>query len=150
MKQAPDVVQRRYPVGAEVVPGGVSFRVWAPAHERVRVSLEGPDWPAPVPLTREPSGYHTGVVEGVGPGARYRFVPGEGPEAYPDPASRWQPDGPHGASCVVSPAAFGWTDAGWTGLPLKLKGYQRVTWGPGVESAVRGLPGFRYFMIPTA
>ena len=37
----------------------------------------------------------------------------------PDPASRFQPDGPHGASAVVDPAAFSWTDSGWPGIKLE-------------------------------
>src|SRR5207253_9191826 len=38
---------------------------------------------------------------------------------YPDPASRFQPDGPHGASCIVDPTKFRWNDAEWPGLILK-------------------------------
>ena len=33
---------------------------------------------------------------------------------YPDPASRFQPDGPHGPSEIVDPGAFAWTDGGGT------------------------------------
>src|SRR5262249_19808182 len=36
---------------------------------------------------------------------------------YPDPASRFQPAGPHGPSEVIDPRAFTWTDAGWPGVP---------------------------------
>ena len=35
---------------------------------------------------------------------------------FADPASRYQPEGPHGPSMLVDAAAFGWTDAGWKGL----------------------------------
>jgi maltooligosyltrehalose trehalohydrolase len=35
---------------------------------------------------------------------------------YPDPASRFQPEGPHGPSQVVDPHAYRWNDAGFTGL----------------------------------
>src|SRR5207253_5891830 len=38
---------------------------------------------------------------------------------YPDPASRFQPDGPHGASCIVDSTKFRWNDAEWPGLMLK-------------------------------
>jgi maltooligosyltrehalose trehalohydrolase len=37
---------------------------------------------------------------------------------YPDPASRFQPDGPHGASAVVDLAGFAWADADWDGVKL--------------------------------
>jgi len=40
----------------------------------------------------------------------------DGGDAFPDPASRFQPQGPHGPSRVVDPAPFPWTDAGWRGI----------------------------------
>ena len=48
------------------------------------------------------------------PGTRTASMAGP---AYPDPASRFQPDGPHGPSEVVDPAAFRWTDRRWPGIP---------------------------------
>jgi maltooligosyltrehalose trehalohydrolase len=67
------------------------------------------------PLEREDGGYHAALVRDARPGARYRYgVDGTGP--YPDPASRSQPDGVHGPSEVVDPAAFRWADTGWKGL----------------------------------
>src|SRR5262249_29310787 len=51
-----------------------------------------------------------------GPGDRYRYrVDGRGP--FPDPASRFQPEGVHGPSEVVDPHAFAWSDAGWHNVP---------------------------------
>jgi maltooligosyltrehalose trehalohydrolase len=38
---------------------------------------------------------------------------------YPDPASRFQPEGPHGPSELVDAGAFRWTDAGWPGVSLE-------------------------------
>ena len=35
---------------------------------------------------------------------------------YPDPASRWQPDGVHLPSAVFSPEKFRWSDQGWRGV----------------------------------
>ena len=98
--------------------GRCSFRVWAPAASRVRLQLEGH---GSFTLAPEPRGYHACVVEGVAEGARYRFAlessKGEGPEALPDPVSRWQPEGVHGPSAVFDPR-HAWTDRDWTGLPL--------------------------------
>jgi maltooligosyltrehalose trehalohydrolase len=60
-------------------------------------------------------GYFDLCVEGVGAGARYRYlVDGRGP--FADPASRFQPDGVHGASQVVDPGGFEWFDADWRGV----------------------------------
>jgi maltooligosyltrehalose trehalohydrolase len=110
--------RRRLPVGAEVREGsrGTHFRVWAPAARRVAVFLEGDGGERP--LEAEEGGYFSGLVEGVGHGARYRFRL-DGGEALPDPASRWQPEGPHGPSAVVDPGRYRWRDAGWRGVPRR-------------------------------
>ena len=108
--------RRRLPIGAELAgPDGASFRVWAPAATQVEVVIEGGGGAQAHALQLEDGGYFSGVVEGVGAGARYRFRL-EGSEAYPDPASRLQPEGPHGPSEVVDPFGFTWTDHAWCGL----------------------------------
>ncbi len=107
---------RRLPVGAEVQPdGGVHFRVWAPARSRVAVAVEG--GPA-VPLEPEAGGYFSGLARAAAAGTRYRFRLDDEDPLYPDPASRFQPDGPHGPSEVVDPAAFAWTDSRWRGASI--------------------------------
>lgn len=102
-------------LGARPDPaGGVRFRVWAPGADRVELVLSGAAGEQRVTLSPEERGYHTVHLPGVRPGARYRYlVNGAGP--YPDPCSRFQPDGPHGASAVVDPSAFRWTDGRWSG-----------------------------------
>ncbi len=108
-------VRRRLPVGAEVQPGGgVHFRVWAPRRRRVAVVLEGgPE----VGLQPEEGGYSSGLAPAARAGTRYRFRLDDERELYPDPASRFQPDGPHGPSQVIDPSTFRWTDAAWPGVP---------------------------------
>jgi maltooligosyltrehalose trehalohydrolase len=111
----PGPAWRRLPVGAEPAPGGgVHFRVWAPRRARVELLLEegGTHLLAP-----EDGGYHAALVAGARVGSRYRFLL-DGTERCPDPASRFQPDGPHGPSEVVDPAGFPWTDDDWKGPPL--------------------------------
>ncbi len=95
--------------------GGTRFRVWAPAAARVAVVIE-PERRR-VALAAEAGGYFAGRVGGVGAGDRYRIVVDDG-EPVPDPASRAQPDGVHGASAVVDPGGFPWSDAGWRGVAL--------------------------------
>ena len=104
-------VRRRLPIGAEVLSGGVHFRVWAP--KRQRVAVESAD--RRNELEREDGGYFSGLISDLGAGSRYRFVL-DGERAVPDPASRYQPDGPHGASQVIDPAQFRWTDDDWRGV----------------------------------
>ncbi len=106
-------VRRRLPVGAEVQPeGGAHFRVWAPRRRRVAVVLEGG---GAFELEPEEGGYFTGPVAAARAGTLYRFRLGDSDRLYPDPASRFQPDGPHGPSQVIDPAAFRWTDGDWRG-----------------------------------
>lgn len=118
------VEHRRLPVGAEVLTGGgVHFRVWAPAHDRVDVVLEGISShhdggsARELTLTPEGNGYHSGTDPAGAPGIlyRYRLVS----ELLADPASRFQPDGPHGPSQVIDPGTFAWTDHEWRGPELK-------------------------------
>ncbi|HEX2211766.1 MAG TPA: malto-oligosyltrehalose trehalohydrolase [Longimicrobium sp.] len=105
----------RLPFGANVVEDGVEFRVWAPASRSVDVVIYGPDAERVHPLATEADGYFAAAVPGVGAGARYKFRLDEG-DAFPDPASRSQPDGVHDASAVVDPSTFPWTDEGWRGV----------------------------------
>jgi maltooligosyltrehalose trehalohydrolase len=112
--------QRRLPVGAEVLPdGGVHFRVWAPQRRRVEVLLEagGPGEGAAVALEAEAGGYFSGRVAVARAGSCYRYHL-DGDQAFPDPASRFQPDGPHGPSQVIDPGSYAWGDQGWKGLRL--------------------------------
>ncbi len=106
------------PIGARVEDGGVRFRVWAPGHASVDVVIYGPDAERVVPMKGDEDGWFTARVDGAGAGTRYRYRL-DGGDAFPDPASRAQPDGVHGPSEVVDPGAFRWTDAGWKGVPLE-------------------------------
>ncbi len=110
----PDTFFRKFPIGAEIIPsGGVHFRVWAPKRKRVEVMLDS----GCAELEAEPGGYFSGAVAAAGSGTRYRFRL-DGGDAFPDPASRFQPEGPHGPSQVVDPSGFQWSDAGWRGVAL--------------------------------
>jgi len=109
---ATTAVARRYAVGAEPQESGTHFRVWAPRRRAVDVVVEGRP---PSPLAAEGDGYFSGQVEGVGAGALYRFRL-DGGDAFPDPASRFQPEGPHGPSEVIDARSFAWADRGWPGI----------------------------------
>src|SRR5262245_56820198 len=102
--------KRRYPIGAELVgESQTHFRVWAPKAREVDVVLENTSKgnPKSCPLTAEPGGYFSGAAN-TGADARYRFRVDGAENSYPDPASRFQPDGPHGSSCIVDPTRFRW------------------------------------------
>ncbi len=113
--------QRRHPIGAEVIgKDQTHFRVWAPKAREIDVVLEDGARSEPIfyPLTPEAGGYFSGAAN-VGAGSRYRFRVNGGENFYPDPASRFQPEGPHGVSCVVDPRQFQWADTDWSGVKLK-------------------------------
>jgi maltooligosyltrehalose trehalohydrolase len=112
-------------IGAWVLPqGGTFFRVWAPRRRTVEVVIEGVDWGdrnerTHFDLTPEGAGYFSGVIQQAGAGDLYRFrLDGEDP-LYPDPSSRYQPEGPHGPSQIIDPSRFEWTDQFWRGVELR-------------------------------
>ncbi len=110
----------RLTLGANPAEDGVHFRVWAPASARVDVVLYDAAGEHSHALRPAADGYWEGTVAGATAGTRYRYrLDGggrAGRDAFPDPASRSQPDGVHGASEVVDPDAFAWTDAAWPGV----------------------------------
>ncbi|MGH7039370.1 MAG: malto-oligosyltrehalose trehalohydrolase [Stellaceae bacterium] len=59
-------------------------------------------------------GWHERVSGRAGAGTRYRFILPDG-FSVPDPASRHQPEGVHGPSEVIDPAAYAWRDGAWRG-----------------------------------
>ena len=91
------------------------YAVWAPAPERVRLVVDGAEYP----LTRGDDDWWTtdAIVPVVG--ARYGFRIDDDDAVRPDPRSRYQPEGVHGPSEVVDPARFAWTDDAWTGRPAR-------------------------------
>ena len=100
-------------MGANVVEGGVQFRVWAPTATRVDVAIGD----VLFPMVREDAESWFAFVAGISPGTRYRYrIDDHG--LFPDPYSRSQPDGPHGPSEIVDPAAYEWHDGAWMGVGI--------------------------------
>src|SRR5271154_366287 len=105
-------------LGATRGPGGTwQFAVWAPQLERVELQLQS-DSSQCIPMTRDELGYHHATVEQASAGSNY-FYRLDGAPKRPDPASRFQPDGVHGASQLVDFADFSWSDASWTAPHLE-------------------------------
>lgn len=108
---------RRLPIGAEpAAEGGVHFRIWAPKCSRLALELiaEPKGGNETIELTAEAEGYFSGLVPEARVGMLYKFKTNEG--SFPDPASRYQPEGPHGPSQIVDPNRFAWSDQEWRGL----------------------------------
>jgi maltooligosyltrehalose trehalohydrolase len=104
-------------LGAVLLENGrCRFRVWAPLSERVHLHIVAP---RDFVVCMEPKqfGYHTATVEDIQFGAKYLYRLSSGKE-FPDPVSRYQPDGVHGPSTVIDPH-FEWHDKRWFGLPIE-------------------------------
>jgi maltooligosyltrehalose trehalohydrolase len=117
---------RRLPIGAELQPnGGAHFRVWAPRRKRVEVvfcregEAVGNQPQSAFALVPEADGYFSGLAPDSRADDRYGFRLDDEPKLYPDPASRFQPEGPHGLSMVVDPASYRWRDGEWRGPDRK-------------------------------
>ena len=80
--------------------GSAEFCVWAPNARSLAVRLASGDHP----LTEAGDGIWAGPAPAVA-GDEYRFVL-DGGETWPDPCSRWQPEGVRGPSRLLDPAAF--------------------------------------------
>jgi len=78
---------------------GVGFRVWAPNASAIAVRLHDRD----LPLVAEGDGFWAAEVAAAA-GDHYTFVL-DG-QAWPDPSSRWQPEGVRGPSRVLDTASF--------------------------------------------
>jgi maltooligosyltrehalose trehalohydrolase len=111
------------PFGAALLPrGGARFRLWAPSSPRVELQLQcqGTDIWRRHAMRSLDGGWHEIVMPEAGTGSRYKFLV-QGKDAQlsvPDPASRSNPDGVHGASTVLDPLDYAWVCTGWRGLPF--------------------------------
>lgn len=107
---------RRFPIGAECQPeGGTHFRVWAPNARQLSLILNH-HLELATPLQQEENGYWSLFKAEAKAGDHYQFQINDDQRLYPDPASHYQPHGPHEASCIVNPEVFSWTDNAWTGI----------------------------------
>ena len=97
--------------GARLTADGASFRLWAPAAQRVDLLLE-----KSFPLQPSRAGWFRADIAGVKAGARYKFRIDDEIDV-PDPASAFQPDDVFGPSEVIDHAGFPWRASDWRGRP---------------------------------
>jgi maltooligosyltrehalose trehalohydrolase len=111
------------PFGATLLPqGGARFRLWAPSCARVELQLQQQVWGDDAPMRRAmhllEGGWHQIELPEAAAGSRYQFVvqTADGQSlAVPDPASRSNPRGVHGASTIIDPRAYEWRNSKWRG-----------------------------------
>lgn len=94
--------------------GGCVFRIWAPNADRVQLHLHGAS-EAYHEMQGDRHGYWTLSLDDIAAGQRYTYTL-DGTD-YPDPVSRYQPEGIFGPSAVVA-RDYPWTDAAWRGRPM--------------------------------
>jgi 1,4-alpha-glucan branching enzyme/maltooligosyltrehalose trehalohydrolase len=104
------------PFGAQITPKGVSFRLWAPSCEQVKLCIENGQQELALPMAACGDGWFGLTTYRADAGTHYRFEL-KGNQRVPDPASRFNPNDVHGVSEVIDPAAFNWQDGAWQGRP---------------------------------
>ena len=110
-------LRRRHqmPFGAELTATGeVRFRLWAPAARQVELLLCDPGGATAQAAAMQPleGGWYSLVSAAAAAGSLYRYRI-DGTHEVPDPASRSNPQGVHGPSEVIDPAAYAWDDGDW-------------------------------------
>jgi 1,4-alpha-glucan branching enzyme len=97
-------------MGAILLDGATSFRVWAPNATGVSVVGEFNDWNAEThPLQREDGGLWAGEIQGVAPGAQYQFEITHGDQHFRKNDAYAREIHPKTAHSVVyNPDAYAW------------------------------------------
>ena len=102
---------------------GCEFTVWAPLLEKVSVEIVNSrgEATALLPMSKDDRGYWQAESSGLRAGTLYKYQIADGSggeESWPDPASRYQPQGVHGPSEVIDHNAYEWQDQDWQGIAL--------------------------------
>ncbi|MGY5810733.1 malto-oligosyltrehalose trehalohydrolase [Rhizobium sp. LEGMi198b] len=103
-------MQNSFTFGPDIKAHSVTFRLWAPLQDRVKVRIEQDgEWE----MRRQQDGWHIADVPQARPGDLYKLVLSDGLEV-PDPASRFQPNDVHGPSELID-QTFEWRMERWKG-----------------------------------
>jgi len=92
------------------------FTVWAPTLKQVAVQITSPDKRL-IPMQQSAAGYWQTTATDIPPGTLYTYQLA-GKTDWPDPASKYQPQGVHCPSQVIDENAFTWNDTDWKGVVL--------------------------------
>jgi maltooligosyltrehalose trehalohydrolase len=92
------------------------FTVWAPTLKQVAVQITSPDKRL-LPMQQSAAGYWQTTATDIPPGTLYTYQL-ESKNNWPDPASKYQPQGVHCPSQVIDENAFTWTDTDWQGVAI--------------------------------
>ncbi|WP_134090488.1 malto-oligosyltrehalose trehalohydrolase [Olivibacter sp. XZL3] len=101
-------------IGAIYKDNHTIFKVWAPTKERMVLHIVSPK-DIKYDMRRNHDGYFIFELNSIWDNLRYYYQP-DGEKDYPDPASRYQPEGVHGPSQVIDHQRFVWDDLNWRGI----------------------------------
>lgn len=118
LDHADDAGVRAAHFGALPEQGGVRFRALAPPERCLRLRLLTGAATGTYDLTAEGDDSQSCFVTGARAGDRYAFSI-DNSDLRPDPASRFQPEGPHRPSEIIDPGVFRWREAAWAGRPAR-------------------------------
>ncbi len=94
------------------------FRIWAPVPEQIELAVAFDGSATPYPMEAEGDGYFISEPIEVPAGTHYGYyLDGDYSTVYPDPVSRYQPEGVHGHSEVIDPTPAAVID--WKGRSLE-------------------------------
>jgi maltooligosyltrehalose trehalohydrolase len=111
-------IKRKYPIGAEIIDDELNFRIWAPANKNAELIIEHPHSES-IEMQHEENGYFSATIKKLDEKTLYRFKFPDSETLFPDPASRFQPQGPKGPSQIIETSLFKWTDLDWPGANSK-------------------------------
>lgn len=104
--------------GAAYQAGGkCTFGLWAPHRRSMELHILSPEEKL-VPMQKDRKGFWHTEAKNIAPDTFYMYRL-DGELERPDPASNFQPEGPHGPSSVIDHAAFKWSDHKWVGVKLE-------------------------------
>ncbi|MFH1778157.1 MAG: malto-oligosyltrehalose trehalohydrolase [Candidatus Omnitrophota bacterium] len=93
------------------------FTVWAPFKKNIALKIVAPRERI-MAMEKDSLGYWHTTLDSLENNTRY-FYQIENKGNYPDPASFYQPDGPHAASAVIDHNCFLWEEQNWCGIRLE-------------------------------
>ena len=95
--------------------GSVLWRIWAPLQSAVSLVTFSGAQRRETAMMAEDYGYFVHRQDAADEGLRYAYKLPDGRD-YPDPASRWQPEGVHRPSALFCPDRYDWSNADWRGI----------------------------------